>query len=302
VTLIQTLFDGPLDIVGDVHGEIDALCSLLRHLGYSEDGSHPARRLVFLGDLADRGPDSPAVVDFVQSLIGSGRAQCVLGNHDFNIMVDHDKPENKWFYGVDFLAKDGSVVSQVLADEPTRQRVRAFFRTLPLALERDDLRVAHACWHDEMIAVARDADDAVTLYEHHRDLIDGEPSESDLDVRDKGLRHQNHNPVKLLTSGPEERTDEPIEAGGKIPHERRVPWWNDYRDDVFCVFGHYSQPVDQSHGNGRTFCADYAVGKRWMERREAGFDGSFRRTKLAAVRFPERMVVFDNGTAKPCVP
>jgi len=32
-SLIQPLFDGPLDIVGDVHGEIDALRSLMRHLG-----------------------------------------------------------------------------------------------------------------------------------------------------------------------------------------------------------------------------------------------------------------------------
>lgn len=62
--LVQPLFDGPLDIVGDIHGEIDALRSLIRHLGYDDDGTHPdCRRLVFVGDLTDRGPDSPAVVD-----------------------------------------------------------------------------------------------------------------------------------------------------------------------------------------------------------------------------------------------
>ena len=51
--LVQPLFDGPLDVVGDVHGEIDALRSLLSHLGYSHDGrEHPNhRRLVFVGDL-----------------------------------------------------------------------------------------------------------------------------------------------------------------------------------------------------------------------------------------------------------
>ena len=65
--LVRTLFAGPLDIVGDVHGEIDALRTLLGHLGYAEDGSHPEnRRLVFLGDLTDRGPDSPAVIDLVK--------------------------------------------------------------------------------------------------------------------------------------------------------------------------------------------------------------------------------------------
>lgn len=66
-SLIHPLFDGPVDIVGDVHGEIDALRSLIRHLGYDEDGSHTdGRRLVFVGDLTDCGPDSPAVVGLVR--------------------------------------------------------------------------------------------------------------------------------------------------------------------------------------------------------------------------------------------
>ena len=36
--LMQPLFDGPLDLVGDVHGEIDTLRSLIRHHGYDSDG------------------------------------------------------------------------------------------------------------------------------------------------------------------------------------------------------------------------------------------------------------------------
>jgi hypothetical protein len=64
-SLVQRLFDGPIDLVGDIHGEIAALTILLQHLGYDEDGLHPEkRRLVFLGDLMDRGPDSPAVSDY----------------------------------------------------------------------------------------------------------------------------------------------------------------------------------------------------------------------------------------------
>jgi hypothetical protein len=61
-TLVRPLFDGPIDVVGDVHGEIDALHDLLRHPGYIRHGDHPeGRRLVFLGDLTDRGPDRPSV-------------------------------------------------------------------------------------------------------------------------------------------------------------------------------------------------------------------------------------------------
>ena len=58
--LVEKLPDGPLDIVGDVHGELDALKQLLKVMGYSDAGEHPeGRKLVFVGDLTDRGPDSP---------------------------------------------------------------------------------------------------------------------------------------------------------------------------------------------------------------------------------------------------
>src|SRR3954469_25814077 len=67
-SLVQPLPVGSLDIIGDVHGEIDALQTLLNHLGYSQEGEHPeGRKLVYLGDLTDRGPDSPATIDLVAS-------------------------------------------------------------------------------------------------------------------------------------------------------------------------------------------------------------------------------------------
>jgi hypothetical protein len=294
-TLIQPLFDGPLDIVGDVHGEIEPLRSLMRHLGYDESGLHSdGRRLVFVGDLTDRGPDSPAVVALVQSLIESGRAQCVLGNHDLNILLGDPKHDNDWIFGEKF-SEDGEVVPQVLADESTRQQVLDFFGTLPIALERDDLRVVHACWNDHMIDIARESNDVKVLYNEHNDLIERNFPGLGVDKTGKNLEHQNKNPAKLLSSGPEERTDKPIIVGGKIRNEQRVKWWKDYHD-IFCVFGHYSIPDGDHRGGETAFCVDYGVGKRWTERREgktAGF-----KLKLAALRWPERVVVFDEGIKK----
>lgn len=293
--LIQRLFDGPLDIVGDVHGEIGPLRSLMRHLGYDEDGSHPdGRRLVFVGDLTDRGPDSPAVVNLVQRLIESGRAQCVLGNHDLNILLDHRKHDNGWFYGEEFLV-DGQVVPQLLADDSIRQQVLDFFRSLPVALERDDLRVVHACWNDAMIDIARESLDPVELYMAHHEIIEGGFPDLELDDIDKGLEHQNQNPIKRLTSGPEERVEKSIEASGKTRYEKRVHWWNDYHG-AFCVFGHYSIPEVDPRGGEAAFCVDYGVGKRWTERR-AGKTQHFE-LKLAALRWPERVVVFDEGESR----
>ena len=78
---------GPFDIVGDIHGCFDELSNLLTKLGYSiaEDGqvTTPAgRSLIFVGDLVDRGPNSPAVLSLVMTMVKAGLALCVPGNHD----------------------------------------------------------------------------------------------------------------------------------------------------------------------------------------------------------------------------
>ncbi|MCA9136695.1 MAG: metallophosphoesterase [Planctomycetales bacterium] len=294
-TLVQRLYDGPIDIVGDVHGEIEPLRSLMMHLGYSQDGVHcDGRRLVFVGDLTDRGPDSPAVVNLVKTMIDSGRAQCVLGNHDLNLLLDHRKHDNGWFYGEPFFADD-AVVPQALADESVRETVLGLFRDLPVALQRDDLCIVHACWNDEMIDDAKHAHDAVALYHRHHELIEASFPGLDLDGVAKGLKHQNENPIKKLTSGPEERIDKPIESSGKLRFEKRVQWWKDYQGK-FCVFGHYSIPYGEPRGSESAFCVDYGVGKRWQERR-SGTTAGFR-LKLGALRWPERKIVFDDGTSE----
>ncbi|MER5854132.1 polynucleotide kinase-phosphatase [Streptomyces sp900105245] len=77
-----THLSGPFDIVGDIHGCAFELESLLARLGYV-DGVHPeGRTAVFVGDLVDRGPDTPGVLRRVMSMVKSGDALCVPGNHE----------------------------------------------------------------------------------------------------------------------------------------------------------------------------------------------------------------------------
>jgi hypothetical protein len=310
--LIQPLFSGPLDIIGDVHGEINALNDLLGHLGHSFDGSHPeGRRLVFVGDLTDRGPDSPAVVHLVTSLIEKGAAQCVMGNHELNILLGKERHGNGWFYGkAEVLDRSGRVVPQALADDGAREKTLRLFRSLPLALEREDLRIVHACWSADAVARVREAGDVVAL---HRDTEAAIRADLNLrgvtDSSERGLAMQNGNPIKVLTSGPECRTDRPYYAGGKMRNEARVPWWRDDRETVPCVCGHYWRVLlegedddglfDRSRpyewlGNGRVMCIDYSVGKRWRERLDGRTAGSFA-TSLVALRWPERTLLTDRG-------
>jgi hypothetical protein len=269
------------------------LLDLLRHLGYDQHGSHlEGRRLVFVGDLTDRGPDSPGVVALVQSLVESGRAQCVLGNHELNILLGRKKYDNPWYFGKEFR-EAGFLVPQVIADHGVRDRVKKFFGTLPLALERGDARVVHACWHAPMIEVAQTATCAVALYEKHRRLIEEDhKSRPDLDEIDRKLEHQNRNPVKVLTSGLERRAAEPFPVGGKMKCEERVHWWEDYRDPQTCIFGHYWTRLSKQYRHGAAYCVDFSVGKRWVERRKGG--PPFKR-KLAALRLPEMVLVLDDG-------
>ena len=78
---------GPFDLIGDVHGCMDELEELLERLGYRPDTRagyrHPlGRRLIFLGDLTDRGPRSLDALRLAMRAIQSGEALGVRGNHD----------------------------------------------------------------------------------------------------------------------------------------------------------------------------------------------------------------------------
>jgi hypothetical protein len=166
---------------------------------------------------------------------------------------------------------DGCVVKHrfdsVLATPAQAKRYRAFFASLPLVLERDELRVVHACWSDEAVdqlpqkGAAADigrqwsksihtALKAAGLWETERQERTDFAELKRLDVRpDRDLpahatsveRRQNRHPVKVLTSGLEVRI--PLEqiffVGGKWRFCRRYDWWNHYAAEPAVVVGHY---------------------------------------------------------------
>jgi protein phosphatase len=85
---------GPFNIVGDVHGCFDELVELMARLGYvvTPEGdqynvsSPQGRKLIFVGDLVDRGPGTAQVLQLVIGLVRSGQAFCVPGNHDIKLV------------------------------------------------------------------------------------------------------------------------------------------------------------------------------------------------------------------------
>ncbi|MEV0251001.1 polynucleotide kinase-phosphatase [Nocardia sp. NPDC050712] len=87
---------GPFDVIGDVHGCRSELETLLSVLGYDLErdavgravgARHPAgRTAVFVGDLVDRGPDTPGVLRLVMGMVAAGTALCVTGNHEYKLV------------------------------------------------------------------------------------------------------------------------------------------------------------------------------------------------------------------------
>jgi protein phosphatase len=87
---------GPFDIIGDAHGCRAELETLLSRLGYTLDrdgagrpvgATHPeGRTAIFVGDLVDRGPDSPGVLRLVMGMVAAGTAICVPGNHEAKLL------------------------------------------------------------------------------------------------------------------------------------------------------------------------------------------------------------------------
>ena len=342
--LVAPLFAGPIDVVGDVHGEKHALESLMARLGYSHHGEHrQGRRLVFVGDLVDRGPDSPAVLRFVKKLVERDLAQCVAGNHELNLLRRQKKHGNHWFYG-EPTAQHRAEFGDCAWLAPSEQApVLEFLDSLPLALERQDLRVVHAAWHEDSVAACRGVvGSTLDVYLKHDRRVEAELIESGIKqaamdqqaaiadaLKDPSrqvpflehlalydAQYQLRNPVRVISSGVERPATEPFYASGKWRMVERVPWWRDYAHAVPVVFGHYWRWwTPDAHGRyskgeanlftdvepggwlptaGRegAFCLDYSVGARFKERlegRREPFHG-----RLAAMRWPERELVFDS--------
>lgn len=165
---------GPFDIIGDIHGCDEELQELLEKLGYETkevpeaqgnyemDISHPeGRQVVFVGDLIDRGPSSPAVLKRVMSMVHSGSAHCVPGNHDMKL---HKKLTGK---NVNLKHGLAETLEQLALETPEfHEEVKAFLKSLisHYIFDQGKLLVAHAGLKEEMHGRASGATRSFCLY------------------------------------------------------------------------------------------------------------------------------------------
>ncbi len=177
---------GPFDIVGDVHGCLDELLALCDVLGYrvarTDDGWSvvpPAdRRLLFVGDLVDRGPDSPGVVHFVRAIVDGGQGFCVAGNHDAKLARALRGRAVQVGHGL-----ERSLAQLADADDAERDGIARFLERLPGHLVLDDGRlvVAHAGLREALQGRASGRARAFAMY----GLTTGETDAFGLPVRQR---------------------------------------------------------------------------------------------------------------------
>jgi protein phosphatase len=142
---------GPFDVIGDVHGCRAELEALLGRLGYQitrdaagrPSGAVPpaGRTAVFLGDLVDRGPDSPGVLRLVMGMVAAGQALAVPGNHENKLIRALSGKNVQVSHGL------AETLSQLAGeDDQFRRQVTEFCHGLVshLMLDGGRLVVAHA--------------------------------------------------------------------------------------------------------------------------------------------------------------
>ena len=279
------------DLIGDIHGCADTLQALLESLGYSRRQGvyeHAQRQVIFLGDFVDRGPKQRETLEIVRPMVDQGTALTVMGNHEFNA-VSYATPTKD---GEGFLRarnkkhthQHQAFLNEYAADPEAWRDVVGWFRTLPLWLDFDDLRVVHAVWCSDTV------DRLASEYEA-RAL----PSDDFLHASNQKGTWQ-FDAIELLLKGQEIELPPGVDYFDKDGNRRsamRARWWDDtvetYReaylgppeyldtvpedplpdrlplaygpDEPPVFIGHYWQTGEPEPLAANVACLDYSVGK-----------------------------------------
>lgn len=345
-SLYKQIPEGSYDIIGDVHGEILILIQLITSLGYDLSTlSHPTgRKLIFVGDLVDRGPDSMAVIRLVKSFIDAGIAYSVIGNHEINVANQEPKDGTGWI--LERQNKDDRYLpfSKVTSEED-KKFVFDFINSLPVAIESPSFRVVHAAWDLDAIDEIKQIDvissypeffssrkqsfraslpvEELNAYLDEQDIYSEDLKDPSVELpilpgtANYYYKLQRYNPIRVLTSGVEEPIKEPMFAGGEWRFLGRHAWWDTYFEAKPVIVGHYWRKVNESTwslspdylfsgisfnswlgAKHSVFCVDFSIGARFMERN--GNKPEFSMGRLAALRFPENEIMFENGETVAC--
>lgn len=193
---------GPFDIIGDIHGCFDELIVLLKKLGYEIDDNNNVyhsdnRKLIFLGDLVDRGPKVVEVLKLVFNVVSSKNGYLVPGNHDMRLLRKLNGHNVQDKHGLKETMEQLKTV-----DSGFIEKIKTMFTSLPSHYIFDDgnLVVAHAGLKEEFHGKESAAVRAFALYGDTTGTVDEEgfPIRRDWASNYKGnaLVVYGHTPIK----------------------------------------------------------------------------------------------------------
>jgi hypothetical protein len=205
-------------VIPDIHADLERLNWSIK----KAQGS----KMIFLGDLIDAGklvtkPDDLGVLQKVSQLIYDGQASCILGNHELNAILFHRRSsasnehirshkEQNSKQHKSFIEAFGVESSDALS------WTAWMLKTLPLWLELDGLRIAHACWSEKAINIVKKRRPSGHLQLEDLEEIAAKTTEFAL-------------AVETITSGPEAKLPSGYsftDNGGNSREHVRLSWWN----------------------------------------------------------------------------
>lgn len=125
-----------IDVIGDVHGLMDETVSLLSELGWSlRDGaffhSDPERKLLFLGDVVDRGSKSVELLETVIRSVRNGNVKMILGNHEDKLLWSLSHYEKTGTVRIKSMSSGETFMNLLALSEERVKHVYEFLRGLP---------------------------------------------------------------------------------------------------------------------------------------------------------------------------
>lgn len=164
---MKATFSEGIDVIPDVHADMQRLVRTLTHLGYRDTDigwRHPRGRIAaFLGDLIDMGSDNAAVISTVRAMERNGSAIAIMGNHELNALLYHQSGENADHNGDGWMRSHNpthtkqhqTFLRQFPLGAVHTGDVLEWFMTLPLYIDFSGIRLVHAYWSDKHIEVIR---------------------------------------------------------------------------------------------------------------------------------------------------
>ncbi|MFD2366799.1 symmetrical bis(5'-nucleosyl)-tetraphosphatase [Pseudoduganella sp. GCM10020061] len=118
-------------VIGDLQGCAHEAQLLLDRI---DTDAHGEERLIFVGDLVNRGPDSLGALRRIKALQEAGKAEALLGNHDLHLVA----------VAAGAQARSHADTLDEILDAPDCDELMAWLRARPLAVMHDGCLMVHA--------------------------------------------------------------------------------------------------------------------------------------------------------------